>query len=149
MATPRFSLFDSKDPFFKGMQATEIVLSEAPVPAKTRHLIRIRISQLNACNFCLNMHLAEARKDGETQERLDLLAIWRDAEGFSAAERAALEWAEALTYPSTKHSKLLTKLYTKLQLHYDTDAVRSLSYDVAMINAWNRVNIAAHNGMEH
>ncbi|WP_068084357.1 carboxymuconolactone decarboxylase family protein [Polycladidibacter stylochi] len=145
----RFSLFDAADPFFKGLQATEMELVNSKIPASVRHLMRVRVSQINACDFCLNMHLAEARNDGEKQERLDKLVIWRETDIFTPQETSVLAWAEALTHPSKENTRQLPELHANLLKSYDADTIRSISYDVALINAWNRVNIGAHNGMEH
>lgn len=121
----------------------EALLAKAPIDARLRHLVKLRVSQINGCAFCVDMHLREARADGEDQTRLDRLVIWRNAEGFDPAERAALAWAEALT---THRGDDLDALHDALARHYDAPQVGALTASVVMINGWNRLMVASHHG---
>ena len=78
-------------------------LRSRDLDGRLRNLLDIRVSQLNGCAFCLDMHCREAREAGETQQRLDCLAAWRETDLFSAREKAALGWAEAVTLLSDTH----------------------------------------------
>ncbi|WP_331344032.1 carboxymuconolactone decarboxylase family protein [Cellvibrio sp. UBA7661] len=103
------------------------------------HLVKLRASQINGCAFCQHMHANEARKDGEQQHRLDVLPAWREVAIFSARERAALAWTEALTQLST-HSVSDT-CFTEVREHFNEKEIVNLSAAIATINAWNRIAI--------
>lgn len=106
------------------------------------HLVRLRASQLNQCAYCVRLHLREAREDGEREERLDRLVVWRHSADYSAAERAALAWTEALTQLQS-HTDY-PRLRADLREHFDEPAIGVLTATVAMINLWNRLQIARH-----
>lgn len=108
-----------------------------------RHLIKLRVSQINGCTFCIDMHTREARADGEDQKRLDMLVGWRDMDVYTDGEKAALAWAEALTVPGNGQN--LDTLYAALREHYSEEDIATLCSIIVMINAWNRLGIAAHN----
>lgn len=104
-------------------------------------LMKVRVSQINGCAFCIDMHVTAARKLGVEEQRLHLLAVWREAPGFNNAERAALDWAEALTrLPGGAVSEAA---YQQACAHYTTAQIAELSLAVAEINAWNRLMMAA------
>lgn len=102
-------------------------------------LIYHRVSQINGCGFCLDMHAHAARRNGESERRLHTLAGWREAPFFSGAERAALAWAEALTAIGTTHAP--DELFTELRRHFSDREIVELTFAVAAINAWNRIAI--------
>jgi AhpD family alkylhydroperoxidase len=112
------------------------------LPRALHHLVQLRASQMNACAYCVKMHTRAARKDGETNERLDHLVVWEHAGGFSPAERAALAWTEALTEldPRTDYGTLRAQL----REHFSDAQIGALTAEVAMINLWNRINISNH-----
>ncbi len=101
------------------------------------HLIKARVSQINGCGFCLHMHHAEARQDGEQQERLDILPAWREVPYFSDRERAGLAWAEALTLIAQE--KVSDALYDSVKTHFDDKELANLTAAILEINSWNRV----------
>jgi AhpD family alkylhydroperoxidase len=102
-------------------------------------LVKIRASQINACAFCLHMHATQARKMGETEERLYLLDAWRESPLYSARERAALAWTEALTLVAESHAP--DDVYQELKAHF-TDAEQvALTLVIVAINGWNRVQV--------
>ncbi|MCW8194825.1 carboxymuconolactone decarboxylase family protein [Proteobacteria bacterium 005FR1] len=106
------------------------------------HLVELRASQLNRCAFCLNMHAHEARRSGERQARLDLLAGWRDAPCFSDRERAALAWCEALTcLPS---ETVGSADYEQLAAQFSHQEIVDLTSIVIVINGWNRLVAGMH-----
>lgn len=100
-------------------------------------LVKLRASQLNGCAFCLQFHLNLARTLALAPAKLDLLATWRDAPVYSARERAALAWTEALTLMAGSHVD--DAVYEELQRHFCTTEIAFLSAAVANINAWNRI----------
>src|ERR1700730_6385649 len=82
---------------YKAMLGLQSYVDATGLEKSLRELVNIRASQINSCAFCLHMHLRDARRAGETQERLDLIGAWREAPVFTARERAALAWTEAVT----------------------------------------------------
>jgi AhpD family alkylhydroperoxidase len=112
------------------------------IEASLIHLVKVRASQINGCAFCQHMHAAEARHDGEKQERLDVLAAWHEVQVFSERERAALHWTEALTRIADKG--VSDADYAQLQAHFTQTEIVSLSAAIITINAWNRVAVGFH-----
>jgi AhpD family alkylhydroperoxidase len=106
------------------------------------HLVDIRASQINGCAHCLKMHLKEARHDGETDERLDRVVVWRHVSDFTERERAALAWTEALT--SLEKPSDLGALRAQLRQHFTEKEIGLLTSKVAMINLWNRLQVSRH-----
>jgi len=114
-------------------------VAAAGLEASLIHLVKLRISQINGCAFCQHMHANEARKDGELQERLDVLAAWSEVPAFSARERAALAWAEAITL--LDHGEALEKTFAELTVHYSEVEIVNLMSAIVTINAWNRIAV--------
>ncbi len=106
------------------------------------HLIKIRVSQLNGCAFCLNMHMQEARADDEHQSRLDVLSAWRETGCFSAKEQAALAWAEALTLMSARGVDGDIR-ETVLRAFGEKETIE-LTTVILEINSWNRIAVGFH-----
>lgn len=117
-------------------------LSEAAgkvLEASLIHLLHLRISQLNGCAFCQHMHAAEARHDGEQQQRLDVLAAWQETRFFSARERAALRWAETLTLLASQ--PVSAEAYAELATQFSSEEIVNLSAVIVTMNAWNRIAV--------
>lgn len=106
------------------------------------HLVQLRASQINGCAFCIKMHLREAREDGETEARLDRVIVWDHVSDFTAREKAALAWTEALTVIDRRTDYGL--LRAQLREHFSDEEIGALTASVAMINLWNRIQISAH-----
>ena len=102
-------------------------------------LIKMRVSQINGCAFCIAMHVPLARKNGVTDDQLHLLAAWREAPIYSPRERAALAWAEALT--RLTDGDVSDEVYAEIRKNFSEKEVADLSFAVAEINAWNRLMI--------
>lgn len=103
-------------------------------------LVKIRASQLNGCAFCLDMHTIDARAAGESEQRIYLLAAWREASFYSDRERAALAWTEAVTLVSETH--VPDDVYEESRRHFSEEELVNLTWAVVTINGWNRVAIA-------
>ena len=106
-----------------------------------RHIIDIRVSLMNDCQFCLQMHTKEALKGGDTQDRVDALKHWQNSDLFDAREKAALAWAEVLTRSGSQTEVDAT--YGDLAPHFNKDEIALLTVVVGHINAWNRIGIAS------
>jgi AhpD family alkylhydroperoxidase len=119
----------------QAMVSLEAVSHRAGLSRRLLELVKIRVSQMNGCAFCLDMHTKEARQLGETEQRLYGLAVWHEAPFYDESERAALAWAEALTDLS---SGVPTVLYQALLPHFSERQIVALTSAVIAINAWNR-----------
>jgi AhpD family alkylhydroperoxidase len=117
------------------------VVADSGLPGATRHLVEIRASQINGCAYCTDMHTKDAAHDGETQVRLNLLATWREATVFTEAERAALELTEQGTRLSDAAGGVSDEVWANAAKHYDEDQLAALVSQIALINAWNRLNV--------
>jgi AhpD family alkylhydroperoxidase len=107
--------------------------------ASLMELVKIRASQINGSAFCLHMHTADARKQGETQERLYLLDAWRESPLYTPRERAALAWTEALTLVADKHAP--DDIYEELRTDFTEQEQVNLTLLIVAINGWNRINV--------
>lgn len=105
-----------------------------------RAIVETRISQINGCAYCVDVHLQQARAAGETQQRLDCLAVWEESPFFTEAERAALAWAEAVTQIADEGAP--DALYDALRAHFSDQEVVDLTMIIGQMNAWNRVAIS-------
>lgn len=103
-------------------------------------LVEVRASQLNGCTWCLEMHTKEARAAGETEQRLYLVAAWREAHCFSDRERAALAWTEAVTLVAQDH--IPSEVYEAARKGFDEKDLVDLTIAIITINGWNRLNVA-------
>ncbi|MFF3462855.1 carboxymuconolactone decarboxylase family protein [Streptomyces sp. NPDC002619] len=117
------------------------ILSESALPAATQELVKIRASQINGCGFCTDMHTKDAAHAGETQQRLNLVAAWREATVFTEAERAALEVAEQGTRIADASGGVTDEAWANAAKHYDEDQLVALLSLIAVINAYNRINV--------
>jgi AhpD family alkylhydroperoxidase len=107
---------------------------------KLRALIELRVSQINGCAFCLDMHANEARHLGESQQRLDCVAAFREAPFFSDKEKAALAWAESLTHVA--ETRAPDDVYEEVKKHFSEKELVDLTAAIGMINLWNRLSVA-------
>ena len=102
-------------------------------------LVKTRASQINGCAFCLHMHTKDARAAGETEARLYLLNAWRESRLYTARERAALEWTEALTLVAETHAP--DEVYDAVKAQFQPKEIVELTLLISTINAWNRFAI--------
>ncbi len=112
------------------------------VDAKLRALVELRVSQINGCAFCLNLHTQEARHAGEDQQRLDVLSAWRETSFFTEKEQAALAWAEILT--QLPPHGVPDEPFSALQPHFSEKEIADLTLVIVAMNAWNRLSIGFH-----
>ncbi|GAB4512171.1 MAG: carboxymuconolactone decarboxylase family protein [Roseibium sp.] len=117
-------------------------IGKSGLEPRLRHLVDLRASQINQCAYCVKMHTSEALQDGETQERLQRVVVWRHVDDFTPAEQAALAWTEALTAldPKTDYDSLRSDL----REHFDEATISALTSAIAMINLWNRIQVSNH-----
>jgi AhpD family alkylhydroperoxidase len=117
------------------------VMADSTLPAATRELVRLRASQINGCGFCTDMHTKDAAHAGETSVRLNLVAAWREATVFTDAERAALELTEQATRIADAAGGVTDEAWANAAKHYDEEQLASLVSIIAVINAFNRLNV--------
>jgi AhpD family alkylhydroperoxidase len=112
------------------------------VPSKTIGLVQLRASQINGCSVCIDLHARDLKKAGETDDRLFAVAAWRDAPYFTDAERAALALGEAVTRLSDRPDPVPDEVWEEAARHFDERALAALITAIAVINVWNRLNVA-------
>lgn len=117
-------------------------IEKVGVPSKTLGLAQLRASQINGCSVCVDMHCRDLKKVGETDDRLFAVAAWRDAPYFNEAERAALVLTEAITRLSDRSDPVPDTIWEEVTQHYDERALSALIGSIALINVWNRLNVA-------
>jgi AhpD family alkylhydroperoxidase len=115
------------------------VVLQGGLEGSLMELVKIRASQINGCAFCLHMHTTQARKQGETEERLYLLDAWRESPLYSARERAALAWTEALTRLPETHAP--DDVYRTVQAQFSEQELVTLTLLIVAINGWNRIQV--------
>ena len=127
--------------FARYINSAGAVVSGSALPAATQELVKIRASQINGCGACTDMHTKDAGHAGESSVRLNLVAAWREATVFTEAERAALELTEQGTRIADAAGGVTDEAWANAVKHYDDDQVAALVSLIALINAYNRVNV--------
>jgi AhpD family alkylhydroperoxidase len=127
--------------FVKYLASANKAVAESGLPAATQELMKLRASQINGCAVCADMHAKEAAHAGETQQRLNLVAVWREATVFTEPERAALGLAEQGTRIADASEGVTDEAWTNAAKHYDEEQLAALVAVIAQINAWNRLNV--------
>lgn len=122
----------------KLMELSQLAGKES-IDGNLRNLVQIRASQLNGCAFCLDMHVKEAKIEGERELRLYHLSIWRESPLFTAKERAALEWTESLT--KIGEHGVSDELFARVREHLSEKEISDLTFIVGIINTWNRLGV--------
>jgi AhpD family alkylhydroperoxidase len=124
---------------YAALRNVEVYLARAGLPKRLIQLVKMRASQINGCAYCLDVHSKDARKAGESEQRLYLLNAWRESPLFSPAERAALGWTEALT--NIAQTRAPDADYEGLRPHFSDKEIVDLTYLIGMINFWNRLAV--------
>ena len=136
----RLDLAKTAPAAYKAMLQLEAFIKGCGLEHSLLHLVKIRASQINGCAFCVNMHYRHARHGGESEERLSLLAVWREAPVFTARERAALAWAEAVTLIAS--AGIPDELFQSTRRHFKDEELINLTLAINTINSWNRLMVA-------
>lgn len=137
----RFTVATDAPSLFATLYATAKTIRGSGLPTGLIHLIDLRVSQINGCAYCIDMHSKEARHDGQSEQRIAALAEWERSELFLPDESAAFAWAEVLT--RAQHDRI-DEAYRELQRHFSAEQIAQLTVTAAQINAWNRIGIAQH-----
>lgn len=137
---PRIDYYKLSSEGYKAMLGLEHYLDNSTVEKKLLHLLRLRVSQINGCAFCLDMHWKDLQVEGENEQRMYSLDAWRETSYYTERERAALAWAEAVTNIRDGHAP--DELYDEVRQHFSEQEVADLTLAVVAINGWNRISIA-------
>jgi AhpD family alkylhydroperoxidase len=138
--TPRLDPFAAAPALMQSwLQFGRGVAKDGGLEESLLELVKIRASQINACAFCLHMHTTEARRKGETEERIYLLDAWRESPLFSPRERAALAWTEALTRLAETHAP--DEDFEAVKQHFTEAEIVALTLMIVAINGWNRIQV--------
>jgi AhpD family alkylhydroperoxidase len=136
----RLDFFKANPADIKALLGVEEQINKGSLDITLKELVRLRASQINGCAFCLDMHVADARKAGETERRLATVSAWRETPFFTERERAALEWTEALTLVAQSH--VPDSVWEAVRPHFSDKELTELTLLVTSINSWNRFSIA-------
>jgi AhpD family alkylhydroperoxidase len=124
----------------RAMFGMSAYLAKCGLEQSLLHLLEFRVSQINGCAYCLDMHSKDLRAGGETEQRLYLLNAWRESPFYTERERAALAWAEAVTLLTEGH--VPEEVYEQARAQFSEEELVNLTLAVVTINGWNRLNIA-------
>ena len=136
---PQASLYQLQPAIAKSLLGLGQAAIASGLEVSLVHLIKLRASQINGCAFCQHMHANEARHDGETQTRLDVLAAWHEVPIFTTRERAALAWTEALTLIAGKG--VPEEEFNKVSAEFTQAEIINLTAAIVAINSWNRISV--------
>jgi len=125
--------------FYKALNGAHAALLRTGFDKKLIDLVFQRISQINGCAFCVELHGRDLRAAGETAERLDSIAAWHESPYFTGREKAALAWAESLTHVADTHAP--DDVYEEVRKHFSEVETANLTYAIALMNAYNRVAV--------
>ena len=137
---PRLNAYQVAPDTMKALGALEAQVQGSGLEKSLIELVKTRASQINGCAFCINMHTQDARKHGETEQRLYLLNAWRESPVYTDRERAALAWTDAVTLISETHAP--DDVYEAVRAQFSEVETVNLTMLIASINAWNRLSIS-------
>ncbi|KAF1047360.1 MAG: Alkyl hydroperoxide reductase AhpD [Herbaspirillum frisingense] len=129
-------------PAFNALLKASEAVHQSGVDPRLLELIFLRVSQLNGCAFCVDMHSHDLLKAGEDQQRLNTLAAWREIAFFTEHERAALNWAERFTDLSRQDGEKDDAAFALMQQHFSESEIANITFAVSIINAWNRLGVS-------
>ncbi len=136
----RIDLLEKGQKVIKALGGLSMYLAKSSLEAQLINLIDFRVSQINGCAYCLDMHSKDLRAAGESEQRLYTIAAWREAPFYSERERAALAWAEAVT--KLKDGNVPDEVYEEARRQFSEQELIDLTVAVTTINTYNRINIA-------
>jgi AhpD family alkylhydroperoxidase len=125
---------------YRAMIGLEEYVRKSGLERSLLELVKVRASQINGCAYCLEMHTREARAAGETEQRLHVLAAWREAPFYSERERSALAWAECVTLVSA--AGVSEDVYQAARAHFTEEELVNLTMAIVAINGWNRLAVS-------
>lgn len=139
MSASRIDYTQAAPAAFKAMLALERYVHGSGLELPLIELVKMRASQINGCAYCLDMHYKDARAAGETEERLNMIAVWRESPLFTERERAALAWTETLTLLPEQGAP--DNLYEQALREFGPENLTNLTMAIIAINGWNRLGV--------
>ncbi|HET6181194.1 MAG TPA: carboxymuconolactone decarboxylase family protein [Candidatus Sulfotelmatobacter sp.] len=139
----RFNFAKVSPGALKAMLSLSQYVHDCGLPQSLLNLIDLRVSQINGCAWCLDMHWKDLRAAGENEQRLYSLDAWRESPFYTDRERAALAWAEAVTQITSGH--VPAAVYEEVRPHFNEKELADLTLALSAINSWNRLNISSRN----
>ena len=136
----RMNFYQAAPDTMKALEAVEAQIKASGLEKSLIELVKIRASQINGCAFCINMHTTDARKQGETEQRIYLLSAWQESPLYTERERAALAWTEAVTLIAETHAP--DAEYEAVRAQFSETELVNLTTLIGAINAWNRIAIS-------
>jgi AhpD family alkylhydroperoxidase len=136
----RIDYYQAAPDVINGIAAASKQVAESFADHKLKALVELRVSQINGCAYCINLHNQEARALGERQQRLDCLSVWREVGFFSDRERAALAWAESVTLIAKGVPS--DEIYEEAAKHFNGEELVQLTSVISLMNLWNRISIS-------
>ena len=137
---PRMNFYQAAPDTIKALTALETQIQASGLEQSLIELVKTRASQINGCAFCINMHTEDARKRGETEQRIYLLNAWRESPLYTDRERAALAWTESVTLIADTRAP--DDIYAQVRAQFSEEETVNLTMLIATINAWNRLAIS-------
>ena len=138
---PQFNAITLSEGAYKAMLGLEQYLASCAIETRLLHLIKLRVSQMNGCAYCIDMHYKDLRAAGDSEQRLISLDAWQECPYYTKRERAALAWTEALTTLAPPRAS--DALYEEVRQHFSEEEIADLTLAIATINGWNRLTAAA------
>lgn len=142
----RINMYKAYPELYKAMSGLEEAAKNSGLDEKLYELVKIRASQMNGCAYCLNMHTRDARKLGETDQRMHLLHAWRETDLYSPKERAALALTEEVTLIA--QGAVSDEVYEEAAKHFDEKHLTGLMTAIIAINGWNRIAITCQSELD-
>jgi AhpD family alkylhydroperoxidase len=136
----RLDFYKANPAAVKALIGVEERIGKSALEKSLTELVRLRASQINGCAYCLDMHTKDARRAGETEQRIYALSAWRETPFFTERERAALDWTEALTRVADTH--VPDDVFERVSKQFKEEELVALTFGVVVINAWNRLAIS-------
>ena len=137
---PRMNFYKLAPDTINALMALENQIQATGLEKSLIEIVKIRASQINGCAYCINMHTEDARKRGETEQRIYLLDAWRESPLYTDRERAALAWTEAVTLIA--ETRAPDEIYEQVRAQFSEEETVNLTMLIATINAWNRLAIS-------
>jgi AhpD family alkylhydroperoxidase len=143
MSTLRYNYFQLSQKSFKNLLALSDGLNRELLGRKLVELVLLRVSQINGCAFCIDMHYQDLLKQDVDPRHINAVAGWREAPFFSERERAALEWAELVNAIPFRDPD--DAAFARVKAHFSDEEIAELGFVVAVIRSWNMLNVASRN----
>jgi AhpD family alkylhydroperoxidase len=136
---PRIDLSKVSPDAYRALFGLEQFVRQSGLEPSLMYLVKLRASYMNGCAYCVDMHTKDARLEGETEQRLYAVPLWRETDFYTDRERAALAWTESVT--ALGHGGVPDDVYADVAAHFDQRELVALTIGVVAINAWNRVAV--------